>query len=186
MSFLKKCDVVLEKAIAIFCVILFAGIVLDILAGVFWRYVLNNPLTWYEEVARFLSIWMILVGSSMTIRIDGHTSIDFVQMLIKNPKGRTIAYVITRVIAAASMILMFPISVEMMRKMGIVIAGSTRVPMWVVYLAFPVGIVCMLIAWAWSIPKFAKEVHDEAVVHQQERALEKLERERKEEEVEAE
>ena len=105
MSFLKKCDVVLEKAIAIFCTILFAGILLDILAGVFWRYVLNNPLTWYEEVARFLSIWMILVGSSMTIRIDGHTSIDFVQMIIKNPKGRTIAYVITRVIAAISMIL---------------------------------------------------------------------------------
>ena len=165
MSFLKKCDMVLEKAIAIFCVILFACIVLDILAGVIWRYVLNNPLTWYEEVARFLSIWMILVGSSMTIRIDGHTSIDFVQMIIKNPKGRTIAYIVTRVIAALSMILMFPISVEMMQKMGIV---------------------CMLIAWAWSIPKFAKGVHDEAVVHQQERERLKLEGEGKAEEVEAE
>ena len=173
MSFLKKCDVVLEKAIAIFCTILFAGILLDVLAGVIWRYVLNNPLTWYEEVARFLSIWLILVGSSMTIRIDGHTSIDIVQMVIKNPKGRMIAYIITRVIAAVSMIFMFPISIEMMQKMGIVIAGSTRLPMWVVYLAFPVGIVCMVIAWLWSIPKFAKEVRDHAEIEKQER-LERL------------
>ena len=162
MSFLKKCDVVLEKAIASFCVLLFAGIVLDCLAGVIWRYVLNNPLMWTEEVARFLAIWMILVGSSMTIRVDGHTSIDIVQMIIKNPKGRMIAYIITRVIAAISMIIMFPISVEMMRKMGIVTSAATRLPMWVVYLAFPVGIVCMVIAWIWSIPRFAKEVRDEA------------------------
>ena len=48
MSFLKKCDVVLEKAIASFCVLLFVGIVLDCLAGVIWRYVLNNPLMWTE------------------------------------------------------------------------------------------------------------------------------------------
>ena len=178
MSFLKKCDVVLEKAIAIFCVTLFIGILLDVLAGVIWRYVLNNPLMWTEEVARFLSIWMILVGSSMTIRIDGHTSIDIAQMIIKNPKGRMISYIITRVIAAISMILMFPISVEMMQKMGIVTAAATRLPMWVVYLAFPVGIVCMVIAWAWSIPKFAKEVHDHAVVEKEERRQEKLERQK--------
>ena len=149
--------------------ILFAGIVLDCLAGVIWRYVLNDPLMWTEEVARFLAIWMILVGSSMTIRVDGHTSIDIVQMVIKNPTGRMIAYIVTRVIAAISMVVMFPISIEMMQKMGIVTAAATRLPMWVIYLAFPVGIVCMVIAWLWSIPKFAREIRDEAEAHRRER-----------------
>lgn len=173
MSFLNKCDMVIEKAIAFFCEFLFACIVLDCLAGVIWRYVLNDPLTWTEEAARFLSIWMILVGSSMTVRIDGHTSIDLLQTIIKNPTGRMVGYIITRALAAVSMLVMFPFTLQLMKEMGGVTAAATRLPMWAIYLAFPVGIVCMLIAWIRCIPRFAREVKEEALKEKQERAIEK-------------
>ena len=173
MSFLNKCDMIIEKAVAYFCAFLFACIILVCLAGVIWRYVLNNPLVWSEEVARFLSIWMILVGSSMTVRIDGHTSIDLMQTIIKNPTGRMVSYVITRALAALSMLLMFPFSVQLLKEMGGVTAAATRLPMWAIYLAFPVGIVCMLIAWIRCIPKFAREVKEEALKEEHERAIEK-------------
>lgn len=162
MSFLKKCDLVFSKAVQYFCSFLFACLILDVFVAVVFRYVLNNPITWSEEAARFLSIWMILVGSSMTIRVDEHTCIDFVQMLFKNPTAKMVWYIITRIVAAVSMLVLFPYTLQLMNTMGTVISGSLRIPMKFVYLAFPVGIICMLIAWIVSIPKFSKELKTEA------------------------
>ncbi len=162
MSVLKKVDSVLERAIKYFCTVLFAGIILVVFFSVIFRYVLNSPLVWAEEVTRFLSIWLILLGSSVTIRADGHTSIDIVQMLIKKPNGRAAWFVVTHMIAAGSMIVLFPYTIEMMRAMGMVRAAATGIPMWVVYLSFPIGIVCMVVAWISSVPGFARIVKRDA------------------------
>ena len=51
---------------------LIAGI---IFIGVFWRYVLNDPLAWYEETAKYLMLWLVFVASphsAQAHRARGH------------------------------------------------------------------------------------------------------------------
>lgn len=68
--------------ITIFIVITLAAImVLTVLVGVFFRYVLRNSLGWTEELARYLMIWMALLSISIGIKDKEHVGI---QLLVRN------------------------------------------------------------------------------------------------------
>ena len=49
-----------------------------VLLQVIFRYVLNNPLAWTEEMARFLLIWIVLLGAAVGIKRKSHFSLDIV------------------------------------------------------------------------------------------------------------
>ncbi len=56
---------------------LVAAIVALTLAQVIWRYVLDDPLQWSEEVARYCFVWVTLLGASTLLRVsDSHPRID--------------------------------------------------------------------------------------------------------------
>lgn len=68
--------------ITIFIVILLAAVmVLTVLVGVFFRYVLRNSLSWSEELARYLMIWAALLSISIGIKDKEHVGI---QLIIRN------------------------------------------------------------------------------------------------------
>lgn len=49
----------------------------SVLAGVFFRYVLNDSLSWSEELARYCLIWMSWFGASLALRRGGHIAVEF-------------------------------------------------------------------------------------------------------------
>lgn len=53
--------------------------VLAILAQVFFRYVLSNPLAWPEEAARFLMLWMTGLIAPSAYRWGGFVAIDMLE-----------------------------------------------------------------------------------------------------------
>ena len=56
-----------------------------VLAATFSRYVLNDPIPWSEELARYLMIWIGLVGASVTLRHGEHIRITAISMLLPKP-----------------------------------------------------------------------------------------------------
>jgi len=57
--------------------ILIAVIVAATAIGVFWRYVLRDPLSWPNELSLFLFLWIAFLAASMVARDDGHFKIEF-------------------------------------------------------------------------------------------------------------
>ena len=53
---------VLEESLRFALLALFAVIIVCVSLQVFFRYVLNDPLTWSEELARFSFMWMVFLG----------------------------------------------------------------------------------------------------------------------------
>jgi TRAP-type C4-dicarboxylate transport system permease small subunit len=51
-------------------------IALVIAASVFWRYALNDALSWAEEVSKYLMIWMVFTGAPIALRHGGHVAIE--------------------------------------------------------------------------------------------------------------
>ncbi|WP_439497455.1 TRAP transporter small permease [Bosea sp. (in: a-proteobacteria)] len=81
----KTSDVVtsIAKAFLGSCIAL---IVLITLAAVWWRYVINSPIAWVEQVSNILFIWITFVGAAVLYRQKLHIGVDmFIEML----KGRT-------------------------------------------------------------------------------------------------
>ncbi|HKJ61409.1 MAG TPA: TRAP transporter small permease [Hyphomicrobiales bacterium] len=60
------------------CVILLVILVLDVWLGVLARYVIPLPLTFTEELARYLMIWMALLAVSSGIAYREHIGVEFI------------------------------------------------------------------------------------------------------------
>lgn len=53
-----------------------AAIVLITLAAVWWRYVLDAPLAWTEQVSRIVFVWVTFLGAAVLYRERAHVAID--------------------------------------------------------------------------------------------------------------
>ncbi|WP_095588063.1 TRAP transporter small permease [Actibacterium ureilyticum] len=73
------------------CVLLLAVLVLDVWLGVLVRYVIPLPLTFTEELARYLMIWMALLAVSSGIAHREHIGVDFVFSRLPGPVRRWLA-----------------------------------------------------------------------------------------------
>ena len=124
------------------CVIALALMSAVIVAQVFCRYVLNSSLSWSEELARYLFIWMIYIGISYGVKLDKHICVDAVYSFA--PKS------IKRYYAIVSYLLFLLFAVAMVYY-GILVVGmqissgqvspAMGVPMQYVYAAPVVGFV---------------------------------------------
>ena len=73
------------------CVLLLVLLVLDVWLGVLVRYVVPLPLTFTEELARYLMIWMALLAVSSCIVYREHIGVEFVFSRLPSPVRRTLA-----------------------------------------------------------------------------------------------
>ena len=69
----------MEEIIASFLLVL-ALVVLFL--GIVFRYALNDPLVWTEELARFCSTWIIFLGAAACFKRGSHIGIDVVVRLL--------------------------------------------------------------------------------------------------------
>ena len=69
---------------AMFLVLAIAAIVS---ASVFFRYVLNDSLSWSEELAKYAMLWLVFLGAPIALRMGVHPNIEI--MISKFPKRIT-------------------------------------------------------------------------------------------------
>ena len=74
---LGRAHAALVSALEKFLVIAFAVLTLDVLWGVFSRYVLGAQSRWTEELAIYLLVWVSLLGASVTYGEKGHLGVDY-------------------------------------------------------------------------------------------------------------
>jgi TRAP-type transport system small permease protein len=65
----------LTRGVDTLLVVLFLVMVVVITWQVFARYVLESPTRWSEELARFLVVWVTMLGSAVVLRGDGHVAV---------------------------------------------------------------------------------------------------------------
>ncbi len=80
----KTCDLVTEAA-KLFLGTCVAAIVLITIAAVWWRYVVNAPIAWIEQVSNILFIWITFIGAAVLYRQKLHIGVD---LFIETLKGR--------------------------------------------------------------------------------------------------
>lgn len=68
----------LEKALSNFLAFLMAAMVIDVLWQVISRFALADPSSYTEELARFLLMWVGLLGAAYAYRKHSHLSLDLV------------------------------------------------------------------------------------------------------------
>lgn len=54
-----------------------AAIVVIVFAQVFFRYVLNRPLHWSEELTKTVYLWLTFIGAAVATRDNTHIQVDY-------------------------------------------------------------------------------------------------------------
>lgn len=80
MNFLRtveRMSSVVNKIASNATVILFTIMTLIVWVQIFYRFILGGGIAWSEEVAKYLMVWMALLGSSVVLREGGHIAINY-------------------------------------------------------------------------------------------------------------
>lgn len=85
---MKELITIMNKALSLFCISLSSVLVACVTWQVFSRYVLNVPSTFTDEVARFLFIWVGLMGAAYTLGQKRHLAIDLLAMKIEKDEAK--------------------------------------------------------------------------------------------------
>ena len=141
-SYLQFCDGLASAARLVVKVVM-TIMTVDVLLGVFCRYVLHDALSWTEEVARYLMVWMGFLAIGLALREGNHVAVEFlVDKVSAGP--RRVVFVIIRLLSlffllsviGAGAVLVFRVRSQSTPVLGISM-------MWP-YLAVPLG--CLLTA----------------------------------------
>jgi len=86
---MKQLCIKLEKVLAFLCGTLLFLMVIDVFWQVLSRYVLSSPSSFTEELARFLLMWIGLLGSAYAYRRKAHLGLDILVEKLDAAKRKT-------------------------------------------------------------------------------------------------
>lgn len=119
-------------------------LIIVVFIQVFSRYVLNDPKTWTEELARYLFVWLVFTGSAVVFRENRHLSIDYFVSFFPT-KVRRIVSVVINVIIAIFIVMALYHSNRLLTITSYQTSPTLMVPMSWIYLSFPLSLGLMLI-----------------------------------------
>ena len=151
---------VLEKIVTVM-ITLAVGI---ILLQVFMRYVVSSPLSWSEQIARYLFIWMIMLGIPIMFHRKIFMAFDLLFDSLSARQQR-ILRIIIEVSICLFAIFFFKNSLNLcIRTWGRKTAG-VKLPLYLVYGAQPVSAVCIFIVMLNQLlMKFKSGAQQEGIV----------------------
>lgn len=134
---------------------LISGICLIILVfitffGVIWRYFLNAPFIWQEEVQLALITWVIYFGASAAFRNGSHIAIDMIVDMFP-AKMQRVMDVIIYIVTLGVLGFIFTNGVSLVEQFVRTsrVTNILRIPTQYIYIAIPVG--CVLMAVSYTI-----------------------------------
>ncbi len=133
--------------------LLFAGMLAAAVAQVVSRYVFNSPLTWSEELSRYLFIWLSFLGAWVAWNRREHLGIDMLPEVVpahlRAPLLRLLE-ALALIFAVTSMYFGQKILSVSMRQPS----AALRIPMFWVYLSYYVGMTLIsleiILGWLYS------------------------------------
>lgn len=126
--------------------IMFAGFIIQI----FYRYVLNDPIGWTEEVIITMWLWVVLWGAAFILSEAEEIRFDIIYSNISEGTRR-IFTVITSVALIAAYGISLPATFRYVAFMRVEHSAYLHVPIDIMYSVFVIFSVASIVRYAWLI-----------------------------------
>ena len=132
-------DRAIGRAEAILLAALVCAITVVTFAQVFSRYVLSDPIIWSEEVARYLFVWITMIGAAAAVRSRGHFGLDILRRWAASDALRSFLGLLTSVFVAAFLLVLLIAGINEMHQASGQFSSALPITLMLPYLALPVG-----------------------------------------------
>lgn len=138
---IEKIDKALEvvfKIMKVLLVIILVAMTGILMAHIFFRYVLNNSLTWSEELLKIMLVWFGMLSVAVLAARREHVAIVVFKGLMPK-KVQDFLTKLTQLLIVGICVLMFVIGVQYCVKAGFRLTPALRIPYTWAYAAIPVA-----------------------------------------------
>jgi TRAP-type C4-dicarboxylate transport system permease small subunit len=136
-------------------VILFSALCTVLFAQVIARFAFHAPFSWSEEMVRYFQVWLVLLGSAVTMRRGQHIVIDFLTHQMPAPVERFFAVLMNAIIVVYLMVVL-RFTPDLIEVTSFQTSPAMQMPMNWVYMAVPVGATLLLIEAVISLVRRLK------------------------------
>lgn len=145
-------QVLMAVTMAIVCILL--------IIQVFFRYVLNSPLIWSEECARYMFVWTVMLGLGYNVRTNNNISVSLVTSRLPRGVQRGMEY-ITDLIVLASYLFCLPPVMKYLEAQSRIRSTAMRMPMGFLAVSVLAGVLSLLLQTVISfISKMKRDMAD--------------------------
>ncbi len=143
---MKQLEQKLNRALEVMLVIILGVMVLNVSWQVFSRYVLADPSSFTDELARYLMIWLGVIGTAYVSGKRLHVAIDILpdQLTPKRQQRlKNIIYVIIAIFAT----LIFIVGGSRLVYLSYILgqkSAALQIPIFIVYLCIPISGFCIV------------------------------------------
>ena len=141
LNLLQSINTVLAKGANILAVVIMAIIVLALTASAVTRFISGTGYDWLIELPPALVPWLVFPLLGPLLRTGDHIQVDLVPALLSS-RNKTILRLVTSVIALIASIVFLIAGTEavsLFKGLGQMMELEIEIPIWTMYLAFPVG-----------------------------------------------
>jgi TRAP-type C4-dicarboxylate transport system permease small subunit len=158
MSLFKLLTTVFERLLV--SIIAFQAALL--ILSVFFRYILNSPIVWSDEIVRYSLVWMTFAGAALATRDDKHILVDVIDTILPE-KGRKISDGFVDLVVIAFMAFLIYYGIRMTDyERGMFGETLTWISYAYVYISIPIGAAVTIL---FTVSKyFVKETHGSSPV----------------------
>ena len=133
---------ILSRILEVIMVIILTTMVSLVFGNVVARYVFNSAITWAEEVARFLFVWLTFVGASFGLLKGLHLGMDMLVTRLQ-PRTRNVVEFVNTIITLAFLGVWMVGGVHLIQANMDYMSPATGFSMGLVYMIGPLAAVLM-------------------------------------------
>jgi len=118
--------------------------IVNVTVGVFYRYILNDSISWTEELARYLMVWFALLGMGLALRDNNHVGVSFFLERMPGTAAR-IVKIAGGFLVLLFLVILFKYSLNHLQVVRIQTSPSIGIPMYLPYSAITIGSFLMIL-----------------------------------------
>ncbi|MBN2370074.1 MAG: TRAP transporter small permease [Vicinamibacteria bacterium] len=143
---LARVSRIMDRTLSYVAALLLAMMAGIVFSNVICRYFLNASLYWYEEVSRFLLLWIVFLGAVIAYIRGDHLGID-VLLIILPPRAKKAVIVLADFMVMVALLILFQggwaMAADSLASGWV--ASSVPIPYGYIYMVAPVSAGLMLI-----------------------------------------
>ena len=135
---------ILSNAVEWVCMVLMVVLSLDLLLGVFSRYVMVRTFTWYDEIARGCFVWLTFLGAAVGVKRHAHFRLHIVVDRLSPRLRQVTVFLLPLVVIVFASVLIQQglVFLELGKFQQTPVMGLSK--MWI-YVAIPIGGALMIL-----------------------------------------
>ncbi|MDH5400132.1 MAG: TRAP transporter small permease [Cyclobacteriaceae bacterium] len=137
----------LDKVISRTLIVIMALMIINVLWQVATRFLLKDPSSFTEELARYLLIWTGLLGAAYAVGKKIHLAIDLLPTILKGKKQKSLQVIINGFIILFSLFVFIIGGIRLVYITFLLgqLSPALQVPLAYVYLIVPISGICMVV-----------------------------------------